>query len=108
VNISFDFVADKNLVSLEFQLQNKIMKKICEVMIMNQSSYISQFLTLAEEIEVSTRCRFIDRFYVNRHKTNKKQTPWPSVRKRTIPKFSANLCGQRGVTWSAQRIQHGR
>jgi hypothetical protein len=54
VNIYFDFIADKNLASLQFQLQNKIMKKICEVMIMNQSSYICQFLNLAEKIEVST------------------------------------------------------
>jgi hypothetical protein len=54
VNIYLNLIADKNLASLQFQLQNNIMKKICEVMIMNQSSYICQFLTLAEKIEVST------------------------------------------------------
>jgi hypothetical protein len=53
VDINFDFIADKNLASLEFQLQNHLLKKICDVMLMSQSSYIRQFLTLAEEIEVS-------------------------------------------------------
>jgi hypothetical protein len=44
----------------------------------------------------------------------KKQTPWPSARKRTIPsdchlmaKFSAKFCGYRRVTWPAQQIPHG-
>jgi hypothetical protein len=54
MDMHFDFLADKNLASLDFQLQNKMLKKICDVMLMSQSTYIRQFLTLTEEIGVST------------------------------------------------------
>ena len=54
-------LADKNLAGLNFQLQDKKVKQICDILWMSQSVYICQFLTLVEEIEVSMFCRFIDR-----------------------------------------------
>jgi hypothetical protein len=58
----------------------------------------------------------VDKWAMSR--LDKKQTPWPLVRMRTIPtplidlhlfaKFSANFYGYRGVAWSARQIPHGR
>jgi len=61
MNIWLYVLADKNLAGLNFQLQDKTIKQICDILWMSQSVYICQFLTLVEEIEVSICCRFIDR-----------------------------------------------
>lgn len=61
MNIWFYVLADKNLAGINFQLQDKKVKQICDILWMSQSVYICQFHTLVEEIEVSICCRFIDR-----------------------------------------------
>ncbi|XP_069686166.1 uncharacterized protein [Periplaneta americana] len=45
----------KNLARLNFQLQNKMLKNVCEILLMSQSTYIHSFLVLAEEIEEGLR-----------------------------------------------------
>jgi hypothetical protein len=59
MNIYFYVLADKNLAGLKFQLQDKTVKQICDILLMSQSVYIREFLTLVEEIEVSICCAFI-------------------------------------------------
>jgi len=61
MNIWFYVLAVKNLAGLNFQLQDKKVKQICDILWMSQSVYICQFLTLVKEIEVSIFCRYIDR-----------------------------------------------
>ncbi|KAJ4429794.1 hypothetical protein ANN_21998 [Periplaneta americana] len=51
----FYVVTDKNLARLNFQLQNKMLKNVCEILLMSQSTYIHSFLVLAEEIEEGLR-----------------------------------------------------
>ncbi|KAJ9574123.1 hypothetical protein L9F63_008537, partial [Diploptera punctata] len=41
----------KNLAGLDFQLKNKQLKHICDILLMSQSAYIRSFLNLANEIE---------------------------------------------------------
>jgi hypothetical protein len=51
--IYLDIFADKDLVGLDVQLQDKSLKHIRDILLMSQSTYICQFLSLAEEIKVS-------------------------------------------------------
>lgn len=43
--------SDENLSGLSFQLQNKHLKHICDILVVVQSLHVRQFLTLIEEVE---------------------------------------------------------